>query len=537
MSHSTTDPDQYFRGIVDSLPLVVCRWLPDTTLTYANRLYRDLIAGGADPVGARWLHAFVPRHRQDEVRVFVEELVASPRTIGYEHEIEQPDGKHRHFTWTDHPIFDQNGRIVEFQSIGLDVTEKRKIEAERERLEVQVMNAERLEAVGRLAGGVAHDVNNMLGVILGCTEFSLNIAPPETRLREDLLEIQEAARRSADLTRQMLAYARQSPAAPSPVDLNERIDSMLRLLRRLIGTQIELHWQPGPALWPVRVAPAQLDQILLNLVVNARDAILELEPPASFGPGRPRIKISTRNTTAGLVNGDGPVRPGPRRKEYVVLSVADTGVGMGAETQKHLFDPFFTTKPVGHGTGLGLATVSSAVEHAGGLIEVRSEPGRGTTFELYFPPEPNAAAQILPRPRTSAPAARARETVLVVEDETSLRSVVERFLSQLDYRVISAGDAHSAREVARSHTGDIDLLLADVVLPGCAGHKLYDELKQERPGLEAVLMSGYPLDMVPPEHGSLPNSIEFLQKPFSLTDLGERVRTALDARKDTRELT
>jgi PAS domain S-box-containing protein len=394
------------------------------------------------------------------------------------------------------------------------VEDHKRAEEERQRLGLQLADARRMESVGRLAGGVAHDFNNALGIILGHAELALNAVEPGDRLRRDLGAIREAAMRSANLTRQLLAFARQQTIAPKVLDLNHEVGHMLTMLRRLIGEDIQLTWMPGAGLWPVKMDPAQLDQVLANLLVNARDAI----------GGVGRITVETRNAVvdeASCARLAGGV-PG----EYVLLAVRDDGRGMDKDVLEHLFEPFFTTKEVGRGTGLGLATVYGIVQQNSGLIDVHSEPGQGAAFSLYLPrtigevPATDAADAVR-EPRGHG------ETILLVEDEQAMLEVGAETLAQLGYSVLSAGAPHDAVRIAQAHAGEIDLVITDVVMPGMNGRQLEQRLRELRPGIRCLFVSGYTADVIA-HRGVLDEGVRFLQKPFSRLDLAVKVRQALE---------
>ncbi len=396
-----------------------------------------------------------------------------------------------------------------------DLTERRRQEEARVRLEGQLQQALKMESVGRLAGGIAHDFNNMLGVILGHAALALEQVPPDGPLRGDLEEIQAAAKRSADLTRQLLAFARKQAIQPVVLDLNAKVDGMLRLLQRILGEDIRLDWRPGEGLWPTRADPSQLDQILANLCANARDAI------AGVGT----LTIETGNVTldAAACAASPEAAPG----DYVRLAVTDTGAGMDRETLSHLFEPFFTTKVMGKGTGLGLATIYGIVKQSEGFIEVRSAPGAGTTFTIHLPrhrgPGPLQVGAVAP---AEAVIPRGRETILLVEDEPGILRVTRRMLERQGYQVLGAAGPAEALRLGGAHAGRIDLLLTDVVMPELHGPDLADRLRALRPGLRCLFMSGHPADLVA-DQGVLGKDVHFLQKPFAAADLAAAVRQAL----------
>ena len=397
----------------------------------------------------------------------------------------------------------------------IDLSGQKAAEEERERLQTQLNQAQKMESVGRLAGGVAHDFNNMLGVILGHVELALQDAPPDHPLCKNLAEIQKAAEHSAGLTRQLLAFARKQTVAPQVLDLNATVEASLQMLRRLIGEEIRLTWLPAKHLAPVKMDPTQIDQILTNLCVNARDAI--------GGQGQIRIETGTATLDEARCADHAGVAPG----EYVRLAVSDTGCGMDPETLAHLFEPFFTTKDVGQGTGLGLATVYGIVKQNNGFIDVRSEPGRGTTFGIHLPRHQDKKGQIQMLVPPASPAARGQETILLVEDEPAILGVGKTMLERLGYRVLGAATPGEALRLAEAHPGEIHLLMTDVIMPEMNGRDLAKNLLDLYPRLRRLFMSGYTADVIA-HHGVLDDGMHFIQKPFTMKVLSEKVREALD---------
>lgn len=408
----------------------------------------------------------------------------------------------RAIEWTD-------GRLVRIQ-IAADITDLKKMES-------QLLQARKMEAVGRLAGGVAHDFNNMLSVILGKTEMALEDIDPNQTLYADLEEIRTAAQRSADVTRQLLAFARKQAIAPKVVNLNSTIESILKMLRRLIGENIDLIWLPNEEIWPVRIDPSQLAQILANLSVNARDAIADVG----------KLIIETGKTTfdeaycadhSGFVPGD-----------FVQLTVSDNGCGISQETLQNVFEPFYTTKDVGKGTGLGLATVYGIVKQNDGFINAYSEPDQGTIFRIYLP-RYLAETEILEKKTSDTINPDGAETILLVEDEPSILRMTRMMLERMGYKVLAAGTPGGAIALAREYAGQIHLLMTDVVMPEMNGRDLAGNLLALYPDLKRLFMSGYTANLIA-QHGLLAEGVNFIQKPFSREQLGKKVREALDKDK------
>ena len=400
-----------------------------------------------------------------------------------------------------------------WHGIILDITESKRAEEERAVLEAQLQQAQKMESVGRLAGGVAHDFNNMLAVIIGHAEMAMDQVDSAQPLHASLDEIYKAASRSADLTQQLLAFARKQTVTQHVIDVNQTVADELSMLGRLIGEDIRLVWRPGADLWPVKIDPSQLDQMLANLCVNARDAIDE----------GGTITIATRNDAcdAGAAGALG-IAPG----DYVVVEVADDGCGMDAETLSHIFEPFFTTKGVGKGTGLGLASVYGAVRQNGGFIDSRSTPDVGTTFTIYLPRTRDAAKRVGsvgdPEPLT-----RGHETILLVEDEPAVLNLTMKILTRQGYDVIAARSPGEAIRLADEHAGRIHLLITDVVMPEMNGRTLAKRVLSARPEVKCLFMSGYTADVIA-HHGVMDAGVSFLQKPFLTADLATKVRETLD---------
>jgi two-component system cell cycle sensor histidine kinase/response regulator CckA len=420
----------------------------------------------------------------------------------------RPDGQAVRELGSFSPVRDAAGRITHFVGLLEDVTERRRSEQALAATQQQLLHSQKMEAVGRLAGGVAHDFNNLLNVIVGYAELLGRTLPRGDTRRARIDQILQAAMRAGTLTRRLLAFSRNQVLQPRVIDPNAAVAETEQMLRRLIGEDVDLVLRLGHGLGSVRVDPGQLEHVLLNLAVNARDAM-------------PTGGVLTLATASAELPGTAASPPG----RFVLLSVSDTGVGMDEETRARIFEPFFTTKPTGEGTGLGLATVYGIVQQSGGFIRVESESGRGTTFKIFLPrvdapPEPAAP------PSSSRPRLRGHETILVVEDQDSLREVIREALQLLGYRVLVAPHGEDALELARRHGGPLDLLITDIVMPRMGGGELASRLIAERPGLRVLYMSGHASETVT-RHGPFEPRL-LIEKPFSTEVLSLRVREALD---------
>ncbi|ACF14464.1 PAS/PAC sensor hybrid histidine kinase [Chloroherpeton thalassium ATCC 35110] len=407
-------------------------------------------------------------------------------------------------------LANENGKLVIFLR---DISPYKRAEKEKEALQAQLLQAQKMESIGRLAGGVAHDFNNMLSVIQGYAEMALEKMHPTPKLYNALLEIRKAAQRSADVTRQLLAFARKQTIAPKVLDLNQTVGNMLKMIQRLIGEDIHLTWLPGVNLWPLKIDPSQIDQILVNLCVNARDAI--------HGVGKLTIETETASINEEYCKHHLGFFPG----NFVVLSVSDDGCGMDKETLRKLFEPFFTTKGMDKGTGLGLATVYGIVKQNKGFINVYSEPNIGTTFKIYFPCY-QSVEEVQTQTSTAETRPHGNETVLLVEDELAILNVTKMMLESLGYHALTATSPQQAINLARTHAGQIDILLTDVVMPEMNGRELLRTLLSIYPNLKHLYMSGYTANVIA-HHGVLEEGVNFIQKPFSKEELSVKIREAL----------
>jgi two-component system, cell cycle sensor histidine kinase and response regulator CckA len=408
------------------------------------------------------------------------------------------------------PIFNASGEVTAAVEMVEDITEKLSLES-------QLIQAQKMESVGRLAGGVAHDFNNMLSVILGYGQMVLDMTQPDSPLHEFAQEILAAGVRSANITRQLLAFARKQTIAPQVLDLNETVEDMLKMLRRLIGEDVDLNWHPT-SVWPVNIDPSQLDQILANLCVNARDAI--------DGVGKITIETAIKTIDEAYCS----EHPGFILGDFTLLSISDDGCGMDKDVQNKLFEPFFTTKELGKGTGLGLATVYGIVKQNNGFINVHSEPGKGTTFRIYLPRHSEQGNKSKKDKAAMIPRGQG-EIVLVVEDEVSILKLTAKILNNFGYVVVTANSPIEAVNFVKGYGEKIDLIITDVIMPEMNGRDLVNVLLTIQPNMKSLFMSGYTSTVIASQ-GVLAEGIQFIQKPFSANDLGAKVHEVLKSDKE-----
>jgi PAS domain S-box-containing protein len=397
-----------------------------------------------------------------------------------------------------------------------DITERKQAEEERKNLHAQLLQAQKLESIGRLAGGVAHDFNNLLTLINGYSRLLLDAMFPGDPSRDSLEEIHKAGERAAELTRQLLAFSRKQRLQPQVFDLNLVVTAMRSILTRVVGEDLELCVELSAEAAMVRADPHQLEQVVMNLAVNARDAMA--------GGGSLRLETACLEWDESFAR----LHPGARRGRYALLAVSDTGTGMDEETRRHLFEPFFTTKEAGKGTGLGLAMVLGIVEQSGGFIDVASELGRGTSFRIHLPMVENAVGDAGPPAAVPVAATRGTETVLVVEDQAEVRKFAADALRSYGYHVLQAENALEAEMICDSGLQDVDLVLTDVVMPGPSGHELADWLAVHWPDIKVLFISGYAGDAIIPQ-GIPRQDAEFIRKPFSPSQLALKIREVLGA--------
>jgi two-component system, cell cycle sensor histidine kinase and response regulator CckA len=489
---------------------------PQGVILYANPTFAKVTGYSVEEAICRKINILKSRRHDD---LFYQELrrtISSGTTFKGLITNKKKDGTRYTEEATNSPLFGPDGTIVNYIAVKLDITEKIQADREKELLEKQYMQAQKMESAGRLAGGIAHDFNNMLSVILGHVEIALSQVDAQQPLLVGLEQIREAAQRSAELTRQLLTYARKQSIIPQILDINAAVQSMLSMLRRMIGEDIHLQWLPRDDVYQIEIDPSQLDQILANLCVNARDAIAD-------------VGILTISTATCIICEESCANKREcKAGAYAMLSVTDTGTGMDKETVGKIFEPFFTTKGVGVGTGLGLATVYGAVKQNGGFINVTSEPGIGTTFKICLP---RAKGYIIQAPRRtlSAPAAAAKgqETILMAEDDPAVQNLFMDMLERGGYTVLSASLPSQAIALVEKNERPIHLLLTDVIIPEMNGPDLAKTLAAIRPTMKCLFMSGYPADIIA-HRGVINEHVHFIQKPLTKADLARKIREVLE---------
>ncbi|MBF0407592.1 MAG: response regulator [Candidatus Riflebacteria bacterium] len=502
------------RALVENIPQRIFLKDRDHKYLFVNANYSaDFGLSPADFVG-KDDYSFYPRELADKYRADDNAVISSGTIIDLEESYVANERSYWIHTIKT-PIRNDRGEIVAVMGLFNDITDRKKAEEEKEKLNEKLLQSQKMESVGRLAGGVAHDFNNMLSVIIGYTELIIEKSGPDNTMNHDLEEILKAARRSADITSQLLAFSRQQTISPKPIDLNEAVNGMLNMLQRLIGENIKLVWHPEPDLWTVKIDSAQLDQVLTNLCVNARDAIADVGH-ITIETGRKIFDESSCGNLISCIPGD-----------FVMLSVSDDGCGIDRETQMHLFEPFFTTKALGKGTGLGLATVYGIVKQNGGFVNVYSEPGQGATFRIYLPRYTALETDLLEnKDNVIQSIVQVGETILLVEDDEMILKLTKTMLEDLGYVVVAAGTPSEAIGLASMHSGNIHLLITDVVMPEINGRDLAKQIQKSFPKLKVLFMSGYTANVIV-NRGVLYEGVNFIQKPFSKKDLADKTREAL----------
>jgi PAS domain S-box-containing protein len=500
-------------AIVESSEDAILSVGPDGVITTWNAGAEKLYRYSASEMTGKSVFLLVPASALEEERRLLERVARGEVLGQYETTRSRKDGSLVDVAITVSPVRDARNNVIGVSMIARDLTRQRQTEAALRQSEEQFRQAQKMEAVGRLAGGVAHDFNNLLSVILSYSNMAMDDLKPGDPLRRDIGEISKASERASELTRQLLAFSRQQVLQPRVIDLGDVVAAMERMLQRLLGEHIELAVRPARDLGRVLADPGQIEQVVMNLAVNARDAMPE--------GGKLTIEMSNVETDATYVS----AHFGAAAGSYVMLAVSDTGVGMNAATRARVFEPFFTTKPVGAGTGLGLATVFGIVQQSGGHVAVYSEPGQGSTFKVYLP---RTDRNVEARTGETSTMVRGTETILLVEDEEQVRTVTRAILRRYGYRVLEASNGGEAFLIAQDFADEIHLLLTDVVMPRMSGRKLAEQLSPQRPRMRVLFASGYTDDAIV-RHGVLEQGVAFIQKPFKPNALLRKVREVLDA--------
>lgn len=449
----------------------------------------------------------------DRRKEFIRQIKTKKTVTNFHTECRTASGKIVCLSLYARSVWNDNDQLAYIEGVALDISQQKKAEEERKSLEAQLIHSQKLESAGRLAGGVAHDFNNMLSIILGYSDMMLQTVTPKDPNYERLIAISSAANRSADLNGQLLAFASQQTVSPKVLDLNKKVNGMMNMLKRLLREDIDLKFIPGKDIGMVNIDPTQLDQILVNLCMNARDAIL-VTGEISIATGQVVIDEAARGQHSDAVAGD-----------YVTLSVSDNGCGMESSMLDNIFDPFFTTKEDAMGSGLGLSTIYGIVKQNNGNIHVHSELGNGTVFTVYLPECRDAMLSAVHDIDTTV-SFQGDETILLVDDEEALLHLSRETLEQLGYTVLAAGSAVEALRIAAEHPGEIRLLMTDIIMPDMNGLELADKLLREHPGIRCLYVSGYTTDIFS-SHGVLEDSVHFLQKPFAKDDLEDMLQKVL----------
>lgn len=505
--------EERFRELFENAPFPYQSLDDGGCFLEVNRRWLEHLGYSRDEVIGKSFAEFLHPEWQDHFRENFPRFKSIGEILGVEFQLRKKDGSHIWVSFDGKIRRDPAGQFVQTHCVFNDISEQKRLQDKVNQQREALNQSRKLESIGRLAGGVAHDFNNMLSIILGYTALAMEKIDKSDSLYDDLQEIYQAGMRSADITRQLLAFARQQTIAPKVLNLNDNIGSMTKMLRHLIGEDIDFAWMPGPQLWSVKIDPSQIDQILANLCVNARDAIADVG----------KVTIETKNVEfdeeycadhAEFIAG-----------AYVMLAVSDDGCGIAPEVMGQIFEPFFTTKGLGQGTGLGLATVYGIVKQNKGFINVYSEPEKGTVIKVYLPRYAEQTATERNEPGRGLPSGQG-ETILLVEDDATILKLGKRMLENLGYKVLSTTRSNDAKKIAEEYDGRIDLLLTDVVMPEMNGRELSEQLQTIYPKLKTLFMSGYTANVIA-HRGVLDEGINFVSKPFSLKEIATKVREVL----------
>lgn len=509
------DSRAHLKTLLNTIPDLV--WFKDPQGVYqaCNARFEHFFGSPEDRIVGKTDYDFVDRDLADFFREKdLKAIEAGRPTMNEETVTYASDGHQELLETIKTPVRSPTGKLIGVLGIARNITERKRAEEEKQKLLSQLYQARKIDAIGRLAGGVAHDFNNMLSVIMGRSELArlaLNIEHP---VYKDLCDIEDVARRSSELTRQLLAFARKQPITPKVLNLNETIEAMLKMIRRLIGEGVHMIWRPTNGLWHVNMDPVQIDQILANLIINARDAMEN-----SMG----EVIIETSNRTVAPREGD--VVSGAVAGDFVLLSIRDNGCGMDAQTLENIFEPFFTTKEKGKGTGLGLSTIYGIIRQNNGFIQVWSEPGKGSRFDIHIPRFTGGLSPAVEK-NSGKQAPGGNERILLVEDEPEILHVTAAMLKKLGYRVMPTSSPMEALGLIETEE-EIHLLLTDVVMPEMNGQELSSQLLARFPAMKCLFMSGYTADVIA-RHGVLDEGLNFIQKPFTMQTLAAKIRNILD---------
>jgi len=513
MEASLRENEERYRSLVENSAMGIFIVDDNYTFEFVNqRLCQILGYTSSEITGHKFMEFLAPESVELVQDRYQRRQKREAVPMNYEFEVIRKDGERRQVEIYSNVVKDSDGKNHTIAQI-LDITERVKAETARDSLESQLHQAQKMEAIGRLAGGIAHDFNNILTIILGYSQMALMNLQPDQKFYSQFQKINDAARRSANMIGKMLAFSRQQNAEPQRLNLNTHLESTKGLLEKIVREDIRMSFIPGARLHDIYLDPTQFDQIIMNLVVNARDAM----------PKGGTLIIETANFTCDSeysLKHHG-FQPG----NYVMISVSDTGCGMDKETLEHIFEPFFTTKGEGEGTGLGLATVYGIIKQNNGFINVYSEPGKGATFKIYFPVYEGQDEK--PYQAEDLENIMGQETILLAEDDTDVRTFTRNALQQLGYQVIDFGEPIEALEYFKKHSDEIDLLFTDLVMPGMNGQELHRQIEQIKPGIKVLFTSGYTSNIIAVQ-GIIKRGINFLQKPFAPSVLGKKIRQILD---------
>ena len=504
------ESERRYRAVVEDMPAMNCRFLPDGTLTFVDSDYCKYFNKKREDLVSKDFFQFIPKEDHQAIRNHFSSFTKENPVITYEHRVIAPNGEARWHRWTDRALFDEQDNLVEYQSIGFDITEFKQAEEEKKKLEAQLQQAQKMVAIGTLAGGIAHDFNNLLMGVQGNVSLMLMNMDSTHPYYERLMNIEKQVQSGARLTSHLLGYARKGRYEVKPIDLNRMVEETSETFGRT-RKEINIHRQLAEELSAIEADTGQIEHMLLNLFVNAADAM-------SRGGD---LILKTMNTNHKDMRGK---VYDPRPGKYVLLTVSDTGTGMDKETMERIFDPFFTTKEMGRGTGLGLASAYGVVKGHSGYIDVDSDKGTGSTFSIYLPASQKRVEKAI---KTTMEVTKGTGTVLLVDDEDVIQEVGKNLLEAMGYRVLLAGDGKEAVEVYGKNRDVIDIVMLDMVMPNMGGGEAYDCVKEINPDIKVLLSSGYSID------GEATEILErgcngFIQKPFRMNELAEKIREILD---------